>query len=112
MVIYDRMEVLRGSAALLQGANSPGGAVNLVRKRPQAAPTVTLSAKAGSWDRYASQADVGGPLNEAGTVRGRAVVRQGIRPDTLFIPFHWPGAANLLRLAHAPAATSKGRKKS
>lgn len=74
MVIYDRMEVLRGSAALLQGANSPGGAVNLVRKRPQAAPTVTLSAKAGSWDRYASQADVGGPLNEAGTVRGRAVV--------------------------------------
>ena len=74
MVIYDRMEVMRGAAGLLQGANSPGGAVNLVRKRPQAAPTVTLSAKAGSWDRYASQADVGGPLNEAGTVRGRAVV--------------------------------------
>ena len=74
MVIYDRMEVLRGAAGLLQGANSPGGAVNLVRKRPQAAPTVTLSAKAGSWDRYASQADVGGPLNEAGTIRGRAVV--------------------------------------
>jgi outer membrane receptor for ferric coprogen and ferric-rhodotorulic acid len=74
MVIYDRMEVLRGAAGLLQGANSPGGAINLVRKRPQAAPTVTLSAKAGSWDRYASQADVGGPLNETGTVRGRAVV--------------------------------------
>lgn len=74
MVIYDRMEVLRGSAALLQGANSPGGAINMVRKRPQAVPTVTLSAKAGSWDRYASQADVGGPLNEAATVRGRAVV--------------------------------------
>ena len=27
-------------------------------------------------------------------------------------PFGAPGAANLLRLAHAPAATSKGRKKS
>ncbi|MGC5700733.1 TonB-dependent siderophore receptor [Pseudomonas sp. NFXW11] len=73
MVIYDRMEVLRGSAALLQGANSPGGAINMVRKRPQAVPTATLSAKAGSWDRYNSQVDVGGPLNEAGTLRGRAV---------------------------------------
>ena len=27
-------------------------------------------------------------------------------------PFGAPGAANLLRLAHAPAAASKGRKKS
>lgn len=71
---YDRVELLRGGAALLQGANSPGGAVNLVRKRGQAKPTVTLTAQAGSWDHYATQADVGGPLNEAGTVRGRAVV--------------------------------------
>jgi len=74
MAIYDRMEILRGSSALLQGANSPGGAINMVRKRPQDVPTVTLSAKAGSWDRYASQADVGGPLNDEGTIRGRAVV--------------------------------------
>ena len=71
---YDRVELLRGGAALLQGANSPGGAVNLVRKRGQARPTVTLTAQAGSWDHYATQADVGGPLNDAGTVRGRAVV--------------------------------------
>lgn len=74
MVIYDRMEVLRGSAALLQGANSTTGAINMVRRRPQAEPTVKLTAKAGSWDRYVAQADAGGPLNEAGTVRGRAVV--------------------------------------
>ncbi|WP_347903902.1 TonB-dependent siderophore receptor [Pseudomonas purpurea] len=74
MVIYDRMEILRGAAGLLQGANSPGGAINLVRKRPQHTPTVTLTAKAGSWDRYASQADVGGPLNDEGTIRGRALV--------------------------------------
>ncbi|MCU1723256.1 TonB-dependent siderophore receptor [Pseudomonas sp. 5P_5.1_Bac1] len=71
---YDRVEIIRGGAALLQGANSPGGAVNFVRKRGQAKPTVTLTGQAGSWDHYASQVDVGGPLNEAGTVRGRAVV--------------------------------------
>ncbi|MCE1061641.1 TonB-dependent siderophore receptor [Pseudomonas plecoglossicida] len=71
---YDRVELLRGGAALLQGANSPGGAINFVRKRGQAKPTVTLTAQAGSWDHYATQVDVGGPLNEAGNIRGRAVV--------------------------------------
>lgn len=70
---YDRVELLRGGAALMQGANSPGGAVNLVRKRGQAKPTVTLTAQAGIWDHYATQADVGGPLNDAGAVRGRFV---------------------------------------
>ena len=33
LVFYDRVEILRGAAGLLQGAGSPGGAVNLVRKR-------------------------------------------------------------------------------
>ncbi|MEX5491470.1 TonB-dependent receptor plug domain-containing protein, partial [Pseudomonas fulva] len=63
MAIYDRVETLRGPAALLQGANSPGGTMNLVRKRGQQAPTVTVTAKAGSWDHYGTQVDAGGPLN-------------------------------------------------
>lgn len=33
LALYDRVEVLRGPAGLLQGAGEPGGAVNLVRKR-------------------------------------------------------------------------------
>lgn len=74
MAIYDRMEVLRGAAGLLQGANSPGGAINMVRKRPQAVPTVTLTAQGGSWDRFGTQIDAGNKLNEEGTIRGRAVV--------------------------------------
>ena len=74
MAIYDRMEVMRGAASLLQGANNPGGAINMVRKRPQAEPTVTLTTKAGSWDRYGMQLDAGNALNAEGTVRGRAVV--------------------------------------
>jgi outer membrane receptor for ferric coprogen and ferric-rhodotorulic acid len=73
MAIYDRVETLRGPAALLQGANSPGGTMNLVRKRGQAAPTVTITAKAGSWDHYGTQVDAGGPLNAEGTLRGRFV---------------------------------------
>lgn len=74
MAIYDRMEVIRGAAALLQGANNPGGAINMVRKRPQAEPSVTLTTKAGSWDRYGQQIDAGNALNESGTLRGRVVV--------------------------------------
>lgn len=76
MVFYDRLEVLRGSSGLLQGTGSPGGAVNLVRKRGQAEKTVALTARAGSWSRYGLQLDAGGPLNADGTLRGRVVVDQ------------------------------------
>ncbi|WP_423935724.1 TonB-dependent siderophore receptor [Comamonas sp. 23] len=74
MVFYDRLEVLRGASGLLQGTGSPGGAVNLVRKRGQREKTVTVTARAGSWDRYGLQLDAGGPLNDEGSLRGRLVV--------------------------------------
>jgi len=73
-VFYDRVEVLRGASGLLQGTGSPGGAVNLVRKRGQSEKTVSVSTRAGSWDRYGVQVDAGGPLNDEGTLRGRLVV--------------------------------------
>lgn len=76
MVFWDRMEVLRGASGLLQGTGSPGGAVNLVRKRGTAEKQFSLTAKAGSWDRYGVQLDAGGPLNDSGTVRGRAIVSE------------------------------------
>lgn len=71
--IYDRVEVIRGSAGLLNGVGSPGGVVNLVRKRPTSQFSGHLTAGAGSWNRYKAEADVGGPLNAAGTLRGRLV---------------------------------------
>ncbi|WP_429951818.1 TonB-dependent siderophore receptor [Comamonas sediminis] len=74
MVFYDRLEVLRGASGLLQGTGSPGGAVNLVRKRGQREKTITVTARAGSWDRYGLQLDAGGPLNDEGSLRGRLVV--------------------------------------
>ncbi|WP_411385208.1 TonB-dependent siderophore receptor [Pseudomonas sp. MPB03] len=74
LIFFDRLEIMRGAAGLLQGTGSPGGAVNLVRKRGQHAPTVTLTGKAGSWDHYGLQLDAGGPLNQAGNIRGRVVI--------------------------------------
>src|SRR5450830_264079 len=74
MVIYDRLEVLRGASSLLQGTGSPGGSVNLVRKRPLATRQFALTGRAGSWDHYGAQLDVSSPLNAEGTLRGRAVI--------------------------------------
>jgi outer membrane receptor for ferric coprogen and ferric-rhodotorulic acid len=87
LIFFDRMEVLRGASGLLQGTGSPGGAINLVRKRGQNAPTVTLTGKAGSWDHYGLQLDAGGPLNQTGTVRGRFVADED--QSQSFIDYEW-----------------------
>ncbi len=73
MAIYDRVEVLKGATGLLTGAGSLGATINLVRKKPTAEFQGHVSLGAGSWDKYRSELDLSGPLNEAGTVRGRAV---------------------------------------
>lgn len=73
MAIYDRVEVLRGASGLLVGAGQPGGAVNLVRKRPTAENRFSITTRAGSWDQYRVDLDGSGKLNESGSVRGRMV---------------------------------------
>lgn len=74
LAMYDRIEVLRGAAGLLNGAGEPGGAINLVRKRPTREFAASAGFSLGSWDRQQVQGDVGGPLTDDGRVRGRAVV--------------------------------------
>jgi outer membrane receptor for ferric coprogen and ferric-rhodotorulic acid len=71
MAIYDRVEVTKGASGLLQGAGSPGAAVNLVRKRPTKEFQGSISGLAGSWNNYRTDFDLSGALNKAGTVRGR-----------------------------------------
>lgn len=73
LVMYDRVEVLRGPAGLVNGFGSAGGTVNLVRKRPTAALQASADVSLGSLDTRILRADVGGALNQAGTLRGRFV---------------------------------------
>ncbi|MBJ9978444.1 TonB-dependent siderophore receptor [Pseudomonas sp. S75] len=73
MALFDRVEVLRGASGLLVGAGNPGGAVNLVRKRPTADPKFSVTTRAGSWDNYRLDLDASGRLNPEGTLRGRMV---------------------------------------
>ena len=72
--IYERVEVVKGATGLLTGAGNPSAVVNLVRKKPTKELAASVEVGAGSWNRYRSTADVSGPLNAAGTVRGRVVV--------------------------------------
>ncbi|MFV0453821.1 MAG: TonB-dependent siderophore receptor [Pseudomonas sp.] len=72
-VLYDSVTVVRGPTGLLSGTGDPSGSINLVRKRPTDTFQGALTGSMGRWDQYQTTADVGGPLNEAGTLRGRLV---------------------------------------
>ncbi|MCZ8391869.1 TonB-dependent siderophore receptor [Achromobacter xylosoxidans] len=73
VAVFERVEILRGANGLLHGAGNPAATINLVRKRPQRETTFGGELSAGSWDRYRAMADLGGPLNDSGSVRGRVV---------------------------------------
>lgn len=71
MTIYDRVEIVKGANGLMQGAGSPGAAINLVRKRPTDTFQGSVTGAAGSWDAYRTELDLSGPINPDGTLRGR-----------------------------------------
>lgn len=62
----ERIELLRGPAAMLYGQGTVGGVVNLVSKRPQAEAQGEIGLQLGRWNRRQLQADVTGPLTEGG----------------------------------------------
>lgn len=71
--IYERVEILRGVNGLLHGAGNPSATINLVRKRPQHQFAISGGLSAASWDRYRGELDLGGPLNDSGSLRTRMV---------------------------------------
>ncbi|MCI4592320.1 TonB-dependent siderophore receptor [Sphingobium sp. BYY-5] len=73
LAIFDRVEVVRGATGLITGSGNPSAAINMVRKRPQREFHMDLTAAAGSWDNYRGEIDMGGPVNESGTLRVRTV---------------------------------------
>lgn len=62
----ERIDVLRGPAAMLFGQGSTGGVVNLVSKRPQDVAQGEVGLQVGSFGRRQLQADVTGPLTADG----------------------------------------------
>jgi len=71
-VIYDRIEVIRGSVGLLQGAGEPSASIDMVRRQADARElTGTVTLEAASWDHFSATADVSTPLTGDGSVRVR-----------------------------------------
>ncbi len=74
---FDHVEVLRGANALFGADSPPGGAINLVRKRPQPDGRLVVISSGGSWNNFRQELDVTGPLALDGALRGRLDVSYG-----------------------------------
>ncbi|MFC4308442.1 TonB-dependent siderophore receptor [Steroidobacter flavus] len=74
MAQYDHIELLRGADGLFNGYGNPGGAVNLVRKRPLDHRQVVVEGAIGSWSNRRSVIDAAAPLGFDGRLRGRTVL--------------------------------------
>ena len=86
----DNIQVLKGAAAITQGAatdlGSPGGVINIVTKTPKYAYGGQVSLRAGSFGQARLTLDTYGPLNEAKTLAYRinaAVERAGSYRDLI-----------------------------
>jgi len=71
MSSLERLEVLKGSSAILFGNVAAGGVVNLVTKKPLFEKGGEVSFRTGSYDYYRPSVDVYGSLNEKQTAAYR-----------------------------------------
>lgn len=71
--LFERVDIIRGASGMLTGTGNPSATVNYVRKRPTAEFRGQASISYGSWDERRLEADLSGPLNADGTLRGRLV---------------------------------------
>lgn len=69
----ERVEVLRGPSSVLYGAGATGGIINAMTKRPTYTLHGEVGLQLGTFDRKQLQGDVGGTLNDVGTLAGRVV---------------------------------------
>ena len=60
----ERVEVLKGSNAMLYGNTSAGGVVNMVTKKPRFNNGGSLGMSIGSWNTYKPTVDIYGPISK------------------------------------------------
>ncbi|MFN2329264.1 MAG: TonB-dependent siderophore receptor [Chromatocurvus sp.] len=72
----ERLEIVRGPATVLYGVTgSFGGEINSILKKPLRTPRMEVAVEAGNYDTQNYSIDIGGPLNDAGTLSGRVVAK-------------------------------------
>ena len=62
----ESIEVLKGPASILAGSIQPGGAINLVTKKPLSEPFYNLELQAGNRGLISPSIDISGPLTDDG----------------------------------------------
>jgi iron complex outermembrane receptor protein len=65
MSSLEKVEILKGSAAILYGQVAPGGIVNMVTKQPKFNFGGEVSMRIGSYDLYKPAFDIYGPINSS-----------------------------------------------
>jgi len=91
MSSLERVEVLKGSAAILYGQVAPGGILNMVTKQPKFTRGGEVSMRMGSYDLYKPAFDVYGPLSETvayrvnGTYEGAGSFRDNVSSSRYYI---------------------------
>lgn len=63
MSSLEKVEILKGSAAILYGNVAPGGILNMVTKKPKFTQGGEIGMRLGSYDNYKPTADIYGPIN-------------------------------------------------
>ncbi|QDR82985.1 TonB-dependent siderophore receptor [Sporomusa termitida] len=72
---FDRIEILRGPASILYGANAPGGLFNQVTKQPPEQELHEIQVQAGNNANKSIALDVGGPARADGKLLFRLTAR-------------------------------------
>ncbi|BES84044.1 TonB-dependent siderophore receptor [Pectobacterium araliae] len=72
-IALDSVEVIKGPSAMLNGAGSNGGIVNLVRKKPQAKPAHEIKLGYGSYNERRLEIDSTGALTDDGRLSYRLI---------------------------------------
>ncbi|BES84047.1 ferrisiderophore receptor [Pectobacterium araliae] len=79
-IALESVEVLKGPGAILVGSSSPGGVVNIVRKKPQAEARNEINIGYGSYNEHQLGLDSTGALNDDGRLSYR-VITSGSKSD-------------------------------
>ena len=76
LVIYDRVEIIKGANGLMTGAGNPAIGINMIRKHANSKVFKgNIDTSAGSWDNYTISTDIQTPLNSDGSIRARFVAK-------------------------------------
>ena len=66
--MIDRIEIVKGPAAVLYGLSDPGGLVNIITKKPLNVKHTSVNFRVGSESNQRVEWDTGGPLDKEGKV--------------------------------------------